>query len=208
MPTTIYTINHHQGRQPFAQTFGLSFNLCGNMYDQSWESKILRGCRAGKAKYQQMLYEMFYGKMLSVCQRYTQSGEEARDILQEGFIKVFQNLSHFKAEGSLEGWIRRIMVNTAITQYHKQRKLQANLSIEEDINAFNSLSNDDDSVYRKIAYEDLLRLIRELPRLIRRFLISTPLRGIITAKLPNCSKSMRGLPNQTWPRPAATCKTN
>ncbi|GAB4395287.1 MAG: RNA polymerase sigma factor [Microscillaceae bacterium] len=133
------------------------------MYDQSWESKILRGCRAGKAKYQQMLYEMFYGKMLSVCQRYTQSGEEARDILQEGFIKVFQNLSHFKAEGSLEGWIRRIMINTAITQYHKQRKLQANLSIEEDIKAFNSLSNDDDSVYRKLAYEDLLRLIRELP---------------------------------------------
>ena len=86
---------------------------------------MLKGCCAGKAKYQQMLYELYYGKMFSVCLRYARSREEAKDVLHEGYMKVFAGIGNYKGDGSLEGWIRRIMINTAINHYHKNKKLKA-----------------------------------------------------------------------------------
>jgi RNA polymerase sigma-70 factor (ECF subfamily) len=129
------------------------------------EEKILKGCQAGQAQAQQMLYQLFYGKMMSVCQRYAQDREEAKDILQDGFVKVFANLSHFKSDGSLEGWVRRIMVNTAINYYHKNKKTQTETSIEDDLKEQYSLSNSSEDIeaIQKINYEDLLLLVRGLP---------------------------------------------
>ena len=60
--------------------------------------------------------------MLGICIRYAGSVEEAEDILQEGFVKIFLNVSNFKGEGSLMAWMRRIMINTAITAYHRSLK--------------------------------------------------------------------------------------
>ena len=129
------------------------------------EQQILKGCQAGQAQYQQMLYQSYYGKMMSVCLRYARDKEEAKDILQDGFIKVFSSLPNFKGEGSLEGWIRRIIVNTAINHYHKSKKFQNQASIEEDLKEEYSLSAnfDDLDAIQKINYDDLLLLIRELP---------------------------------------------
>jgi len=67
------------------------------------------------------LYERFAGKMYAVCLRYARTPADAPDILQEGFLKVFSKLEQFQFQGSFEGWIRRIMVNTALRTYQKQR---------------------------------------------------------------------------------------
>jgi RNA polymerase sigma-70 factor (ECF subfamily) len=67
------------------------------------------------------LYERFAGKMYAVCLRYARTREDAADILQEGFVKVFTKLDQFQFQGSFEGWIRRVIVNTALRTYQKQR---------------------------------------------------------------------------------------
>lgn len=126
----------------------------------SKEKKIIKGCRQGKPKYQKMLYELYYGKMMSLCLRYAKTREEAADILHEGYIKVFKNIGNFKEEGSLEGWIRRIMINTAINHYHKHKKHLNNSSIEDE---YKELSENADGILQRLSYEDLLQLVRKLP---------------------------------------------
>lgn len=64
---------------------------------------------------------MFYGKMMAVCRRYTNNDDQAKDILQDGFIKLFKNMEKFNFEGSFEGWVRRIVVNTAIDYVRKSK---------------------------------------------------------------------------------------
>ena len=81
------------------------------------EKDLIKQCIKGKARYQRDLYDRFAGKMYAVCYRYAKNKEDAKDILQETFIKVFANLKSFKGEGSFEGWIRRIAVTTSIRHY-------------------------------------------------------------------------------------------
>lgn len=92
--------------------------------------KIVEGCVKGKRKYQQKLFELYYGKMTGVCMRYAKDSDEAQDMVQNGFIKVFAKLDVYNFTGSLEGWIRRIMVNTAIDQIRKNKRDP--FSIEDD----------------------------------------------------------------------------
>jgi DNA-directed RNA polymerase specialized sigma24 family protein len=82
---------------------------------------IWEGCLRNDRKQQEMLYKVLAPKMLAVCMRYAKDKDEARDILQEGFIKMFKNMSNYRGEGSLEGWIRRIMVHSAISRYRKAK---------------------------------------------------------------------------------------
>lgn len=84
--------------------------------------ELVEGCILGKRKYQEQLFKKFFGKMKSVCMRYTNDEDSAQEILQEGFIKVFDKLSTFDFNGSFEGWIRRIMVNTAIDSIRKAKR--------------------------------------------------------------------------------------
>jgi len=83
--------------------------------------QLIRGCIRGNAKSQEALYKRLYGVMMAVCLRYTKDHDQAQDILQEGFIKVFGKLNRFNFEGSFEGWVRRIMVNTAIDFFRKKK---------------------------------------------------------------------------------------
>jgi len=85
------------------------------------EHELIRGCLRGSAQCQRDLYERFAGKMYAVCLRYARTREDAADILQEGFLKVFTKLGQFQFQGSFEGWVRRVMVNTALRAYQKQR---------------------------------------------------------------------------------------
>jgi len=80
---------------------------------------LLEGCKRGERKAQESLYKTIASKMLGVCMRYAKDSYEAEDVLQMGFVKVFQKVSEFRGDGSFEGWIRRIMVNTAIESYRK-----------------------------------------------------------------------------------------
>ncbi len=86
------------------------------------DSDLLKGCIKGKPGAQRELYERHSRLLLGICIRYAGNVEEAEDILQEGFVKIFKNICHFKGEGSLIAWMRRIMINTAITAYHKSLK--------------------------------------------------------------------------------------
>ena len=95
------------------------------------DSHILSGCIKGKASAQRELYEKYSRILLGICIRYAGSVEEAEDILQEGFVKIFRNISHFKGEGSLMAWMRRIVINTAITAYHRSLKHRYHDDISE-----------------------------------------------------------------------------
>jgi RNA polymerase sigma factor (sigma-70 family) len=82
---------------------------------------IIKGCIQGKRKYQKLLFEKYYGKMKGVCMRYARDEDEAQDMVQNGFIKVFDKLAVYNFTGSFEGWVRRIMVNTAIDFIRKHK---------------------------------------------------------------------------------------
>src|SRR5215211_5021956 len=106
---------------------------------------------------QRELYERFAPKMYGVCLRYAGSAEEAEDILQEGFIKVFNKIASFRNEGSFEGWIRRIFVNTAIEHYRKKTYLQPITEQEENTMEANYLS-----VLDSLAEKDIVQLVQQL----------------------------------------------
>lgn len=119
---------------------------------------IISDCINGSRKAQSMLYHQFAPKMFGVCLRYAKDSTEAEDNLQDGFIKVFANLKNFRHDGSLEGWIRRIMINVSLEKLRKQRLLYP----VEDVAVYDSVNFSDD-VLAKIAADDLLKLIQQLP---------------------------------------------
>lgn len=95
------------------------------------QHKLFKDCLKGKREAQRQLYDLFSEAMLAVCYRYTKSIEDAEDVLQEGFIKVFTHLHQFKAEGEIGAWVRRIMVNTSINYLKKNSRYQAELSFSD-----------------------------------------------------------------------------
>src|ERR1700759_3739339 len=84
---------------------------------------LVSKCKAGERKAQEMLYKQFAAKMLGVCMRYATDKMEAEDMLQNGFIRVFQKIADYRGEGSFEGWVRRIMVHSSIEYYRKHHKM-------------------------------------------------------------------------------------
>jgi RNA polymerase sigma factor (sigma-70 family) len=98
--------------------------------------------------------------MYGVCLQYAGNEEEANDILQEGFIKIFENLSSYRFEGSFEGWMRRIMVNTALEKYREKH----NLYRVDDIDSLNEIEAEIEvGEYTGLEAEDLLNMIQALP---------------------------------------------
>src|SRR3954468_6548238 len=87
-------------------------------------------CREGQRKAQEMLYKQLAGKMLGVCLRYASDRMEAEDMLQNGFIKVFQKIDTYRGDGSFEGWVRRIMVHCSIEYYRSHHKMMQVLDME------------------------------------------------------------------------------
>jgi RNA polymerase sigma-70 factor (ECF subfamily) len=87
------------------------------------DTELVRACRAGEAAAQRSLYQRYHRRLYGLCLRYTSSVADAEDVLQEGFIKVFNHLDQFAGNGSLEGWIRQIMVRTAISWHRKRSKM-------------------------------------------------------------------------------------
>ena len=121
------------------------------------ESDLIQGCLQGNRKMQQELYERFAPKMYAVCLRYAGTATEAEDILQEGFIKVFKKVGSFRNEGSFEGWIRRIFVNTAIEHFRKKAYLQPITEWEETTVEGKYLS-----ILDELAEQDIIGLIQKL----------------------------------------------
>jgi RNA polymerase sigma-70 factor (ECF subfamily) len=84
---------------------------------------IIKGCQKQKIRSQKKIYDLLGAKMYGVCLRYAGNSDDAKDILQDGFIKIFEKIHQFKFEGSFEGWVRRIFVNTALEKYRGQHKV-------------------------------------------------------------------------------------
>lgn len=93
------------------------------------EEEMLGGCAINNAAAQEIFYNMYAPKMLGVCYRFAKNREDAEDMLQEGFIKVFTQLHQFRREGSLEGWVRRIVVHTCINNLKKNKKFNESLDL-------------------------------------------------------------------------------
>ena len=121
------------------------------------EKELVAGCKQHSKVHQKALYQQYYRLMFGVCLRYTDNRDDAEDVLQEGFIKVFQHLKNFRGQGSLEGWIRRIMVHTSIEHYRKRsRYFMVDIEHARDV----ELSADQ---LGHLTREELLVLIRALP---------------------------------------------
>lgn len=121
--------------------------------------ELIDRCLEGNPKAQESLYRQFAPPMYGVCLRYARNTLEADDILQEAFIKIFKHLKDFNHQGSFEGWVRRIVVNTAINYYKSKLKEWDEVSIDRAGGENTLQSKDIDCLTR----DDLLNVIRELP---------------------------------------------
>ena len=125
---------------------------------------LIQGCAQGSRRSQHRIYKQFYGKMLGVCLRYIPHRDEAKDVLQEGFIKVFSHIDRYNGNGSFEGWIRRIMVNTAIDAFRKNRS-QAMYPDSEHIDRIKDDSAEDDDDNNIFEHIDTKRILQEVQNL-------------------------------------------
>ena len=123
---------------------------------------IIQGCIHGKRSDQEKLYRMFSSKMFGVCLRYCGDYDDAKDILQDGFIKVFDKIKQFGQRGSFEGWVRRIMVNTALERYRKN-----NFTITVDKLPEIREDEDNSEANFEFSMNELLEYVQKLPERYR-----------------------------------------
>lgn len=121
-------------------------------------SEIIEACVKGDRHAQRSLYDIFSKKMFVVCLRYTKSQQEAEDILQDSFIKVFKNLKGYRGDSRLDYWIKRIVVNTALNSQRKKLYMYPMVDIEDVKNDF-----DLNKTLAAFGLEELLNMIKELP---------------------------------------------
>ena len=123
------------------------------------EEAILQGCLKNNPAAQKALYEKFSAKMLSVCYRYGHNREDAEDMLQEGFIKVFAQIHTFQNRGAFEGWVRRIMIHTCINNLKKNKRFNESVDL---IHA-TSIQVREESIPSIIQAKEVVECIRMLP---------------------------------------------
>ncbi len=124
------------------------------------DEELVQKCVSRESAAQEYLYKIFSGKMLGVCSRYAESIEEAEDIMQEGFIKIFHKIDTFRGNGSLEGWVKRIMVNTALDTFRKNKNFRHSI----DIDTIEYTAETNQHVLESLGAKDLLNLIRTMPK--------------------------------------------
>lgn len=122
--------------------------------------EIIKGCKQGKPKAQKALYDMFAGKLFGLCLRYCKSEEDAKDIFQEAFIKVFNNINNYKDYGYFEAWIKKIFVNHALN-FYRYDKSKVFLSTSEVDIPYNDKNNDD--YIDNYTNTQIIRAIQKLP---------------------------------------------
>ena len=123
------------------------------------EKELIEACKNNDVRAQKLLYETFPRKMMSVCLRYADNREMAEDFLQDGFIKVFSSIRSYSYEGSFEGWMRRIFVNTALEALRKNDLLRNGVELD----ALEPQQEADYSAVEKISADELMELIAQLP---------------------------------------------
>ena len=143
--------------QPFLKSAYLGGYMLFSFH-QSDEERLLKGLMAAKPDAQQKLFDLYSGKMMAVCYRYAKSREEAEDILQEGFMRVFRKIELYTGTGSFEGWLRRVFTNVAIRHYQKSSRLHIVSGIED-----YEEEPGENLMDHYFEAEDLLKMIQSLP---------------------------------------------
>ena len=123
------------------------------------DHKILKGCLEGERNAQKALYQKYKVPMFRICLRYAQDRAEAEDMLQDGFIKVYTDLHQFRSDGPLGGWIRKVMVNTALMAIRKKKVLFSSIELED---IAEQVTTDED-VFATMNAKALTRIIQKLP---------------------------------------------
>lgn len=124
--------------------------------------KLIKGCSKSDRKAQKALFSLYYGYAMSIALRYSYSREKAADITNEGFLKVFSRIQLFRGEAEFKSWLRKIIVNTALDHYRKEKKHEKQVSLE---NGFNELT--EESVLDQLQAEDIIRMVQNLPEIYR-----------------------------------------
>ncbi len=123
------------------------------------DDEIVEGCIKKNKLAQKELYDRFAKKMMGVCLRYCDNQEEGEDVLQNGFLYIFDKIDTYRGTGSLEGWVRKIIVNTALTSIRKNKKLEMNV----DLNSVEYGIEDQSHLGENMAAKELLKIIQTLP---------------------------------------------
>lgn len=124
------------------------------------DQEIVKGCLKKDKLAQKSLYDRYSGLLLGICIRYATDVPEAEDILQESLVKVFLNIGDYSGEGSFIGWMRKIVINTAITHYHKNLKHKHYVEIEE---VFSNEVGKSDTPDTQFTAEELMKVLDQLP---------------------------------------------
>jgi RNA polymerase sigma factor (sigma-70 family) len=140
-----------------------------NLHDKNEVGVLVSSCIKGDRKSQQKFFKCFYGKMLAVCMRYADGQDDAKDIVQEGFIKVFANLKSFENQGSLEGWVRRIVVNTAIDCVRKKHFNTIDIEDSPEAQKSNAMQEQEKEgeAYTQMKADIIMKLIQKLSPMYR-----------------------------------------
>lgn len=127
--------------------------------DFAREEQLISGCLRGDRLCQRELYDMNYRRMMAVCMRYATDYEEARDILNEGFMKVFTNLPNYLPTHPLPVWIKRIIVNTAIDHYRRNRKNSPQVELDH---AHGECDNNTETALDRLSADEIMSLVQQL----------------------------------------------
>ena len=128
------------------------------------EAQLIEGCINGSRKAQEDVFNAMYRRLLGVCARYAKDDDDAKDILQNGFIKVFKSIENYKGNGSFEGWIKRIVINTAIDSYRRKKVKPVVVDSELTDRVGTNMEDEveDDSIYQKIPIKVVLDSVQKL----------------------------------------------
>ena len=128
----------------------------------TFDNKLFELCKKGDRAAQEKLFRLYSPLMLGICLRYAKNRHEAEDVMQEGFIKIFSNIENFRGEGSFEGWMKRIIVNTSLNHYYKAKKTISDKNFD-DIRETEIASLDNDLPKIRFSQDEMLDAIRQLP---------------------------------------------
>ena len=140
------------------------FSNENNVENSEQLKEIISGCIENNRKSQEQLFKLFYGKMLTVCLRYHRNLDDAQEVLQVGFIKVFEKLVNYDHTGSFEGWLRRIFANTCIDAIRKSKKDPIRKEKDEDfvLDTVNPMVESEEFEMKSIKAEIAMKAINQL----------------------------------------------
>ncbi|MEG1555846.1 MAG: sigma-70 family RNA polymerase sigma factor [Bacteroidales bacterium] len=124
--------------------------------------QLIEDCKTNNRKAQHRLFKFYFSSMFNVCMRYARDSEEAQDMLNEGFLKIFSNLDKYENSGSFEAWMKRVMINSALDYQRKYKTLVETVNYEA---VPESILNvyDENNAISKISSDELMQLIQKLP---------------------------------------------